>query len=67
MLDGPDNHSYAQITWLTGMEKKIYLHNTRFGYLMLANFIKSNNEICENQRNYEGHDDEPEDESATLL
>jgi hypothetical protein len=49
------------------MERKVYLHNTKYAQQILNEFIKENNDICEDQRNYEGQDDEPEDEMASLL
>jgi hypothetical protein len=48
------------------MEKKFYLHRSRDDIQNLYNNIKHYNDICEDERNDQGHDDEPEDEIALL-
>ena len=48
------------------MEKKFYLHRSRDDIPKLYNSIKYYNAICEDERNDQGHDDEPEDEVALL-
>jgi len=65
-LYGKDNHSHIQVGWITQMEKKFYIHNSNTSIHELYNKIKYYNSICEDQRNFEGHDDEPEDEISLL-
>jgi hypothetical protein len=68
MLDGKDNHSFVHVTWVTKMEKKFYLHrSSTAANNELFHFIKYYNQICEDERNEEGHDDEPEDETLLLV
>jgi hypothetical protein len=66
MLDGKENHSFIKITWMTGMERTFYMHRSRHDADSLFYTIKYYNEICEAERNDQGHDDEPEDEVALL-
>jgi hypothetical protein len=65
-LDGRENHSYVKVTWMTGMEKKFYLHRSREDIAHLFATIRLYNDICEDERNDQGHDDEPEDEVSLL-
>lgn len=66
-LDGLENHSYAKITWVTKMEKTFLLHSSHEDVRQMYIAINHYNAICEDQRNIEGHDDEPEDEVALLI
>lgn len=66
-LDGLNNHSYAKITWITNMEKTFLLHSSQEDIRQMYIAIKHYNAICEDQRNLEGFDDEPEDEVALLI
>jgi hypothetical protein len=66
LLDGRDKHSFVTITWMTNMEKKFFLHRSREDIPKLYNSIRYYNSICEDERNDQGHDDEPEDEVALL-
>lgn len=43
------------------------MHGGRDVQSQLFTQLKFYNAICEDERNYEGHDDEPEDEISTLL
>lgn len=66
-LDGLNNHSYAKITWVTKMEKTFLLHNSQWDINNMYQSINHYNKICEDMRNLEGFDDEPEDEVALLV
>lgn len=66
-LDGASNHSFAKITWVTDMEQKVFVHMFPDVNIYLSEYIRRYNLVCENQRISEGHDDEPEDETAYLL
>jgi hypothetical protein len=48
------------------MEKKIYLHHSPTAIFELYEKIKLYNEICEDDRNMDNQDDEPEDEISLL-
>ena len=63
---GVNNHSYVQHTWLNDMTVKFYLHNTRNCVALMNERIKFFNDICDNQRQIEGNDDELEDEEKVL-
>jgi hypothetical protein len=65
-LDGRENHSYIKVTWMTGMEKKFYVHRSRDDIKNIFFTIKLYNYICEEERNEQGHDDEPDDEVSLL-
>lgn len=67
LIDGKDNHSHALVTWNTKMQKKIYIHYGHTAIDDLMNHIKYYNKICEDVRNMEGEDDEPEDETKFLI
>ncbi len=66
-LDGLNNHSYAKITWVTNFEKTFLLHSSSDDVNQMFCAIKHYNAICEDVRNLEGFDDEPEDEVALLV
>mgnify|MGYP000932812114 FL=1 len=66
-LNGQNAHSYAKITWITNMEKTFLLHNSHEDFRQMYIAIKHFNEICEDQRNLDGFDDEQEDEVALLI
>jgi hypothetical protein len=63
---GRDNHSHVKVEWITKMQKKIYIHHSHTAIEELYAKIKYYNDICEMDRNFEGHDDEPEDEISLL-
>ena len=48
------------------MERKIYLHRSRDDIMSLYSIINYYNSICEDERDEQGHDDEPEDEISLL-
>jgi hypothetical protein len=63
---GKDNHSYIQVNWITKMEKKFYIHHSANAIEELYAKIKYYNEICEDDRNWDNQDEEPEDEISLL-
>jgi hypothetical protein len=48
------------------MEKKFYIHDTKYVAQDLYSSIGYYNGIVEDERIWEGHDDEPEDETRYL-
>lgn len=66
-IRGVDNHSYIQHTWITNMTQKFYLHQSSNSIHMMYKEIGLCNAICDNQRQYEGFDDEYEDEDKQLI
>jgi len=64
---GVDNHSYIQHTWVNDMVQKFYLHESKNSVKVMYQEIGLCNTICDNQRQYEGFDDELEDEDKQLL
>jgi hypothetical protein len=65
-ISGQDNHSYVFCSWTNKMEKKIYIHHSPKAVEELYAKIKYYNEICEDDRNWDNQDEEPEDEISLL-
>lgn len=63
---GKDNHSHAIVKWQTNMEKKFYIHQGHTAVSDLFDLIRMYNFVCVNQRDRDGEDDEPEDETKLL-
>lgn len=63
---GKDNHSYVFCSWINKMEKKIYIHHDPKAIEALYAKIKYYNDICEDDRNWDNQDEEPEDEISLL-
>jgi len=66
LLDGKDNHSHIKVTWVSNMEKKFYIHQGSNAINDLNEKIRYYNQICEDDRNWDNQDDEPEDETLLL-
>ncbi len=66
LIDGKDNHSHIKVTWLTEMEKKFFIHQGSSSINDLYSKIKYYNQICEDDRNWDNQDEEPEDETLLL-
>lgn len=65
-LDGKDKHSFVRVTWVTNMEKTFYLNQSKYQEVELWKQIKFYNDLCQDERDDQGHDDEPEDEMKLL-
>lgn len=65
-ITGKDNHSHVTIRWSSKMEKKFYIHQSKNPIEDLYAKIKYYNEICEDDRNWDNQDEEPEDEISLL-
>ena len=64
---GVNNHSYIQHTWINDMCMKFYLHKDWDSIKTMYQEIGMYNAICDNQRQFEGFDDELEDEDKALF
>jgi hypothetical protein len=67
IINGVDNHTYVQYTWLNNSTHKFYFHYSKLAINDMYSGMKVLNEICDAQRQYEGFDDEPEDEERSLF
>ncbi len=65
-ITGKDNHSHIIVRWVSKMEKKFYIHDSPNAMEELYAKIKYYNEICEDDRNWDNQDEEPEDEISLL-
>jgi hypothetical protein len=66
LIDGKDNHSHVIVKWSSNLEKKFYIHEGSDSINSLYERIRFYNRICEDDRNWDNQDDEPEDETLLL-
>jgi hypothetical protein len=66
MIQGIDKHSHINVTWLSNMEKKFFIHRGNYAIDEMYKKLKYYNQLCEYDRNFDGQDDEPEDEVLLL-
>jgi hypothetical protein len=66
-LSGRDNHSHLTVGWVNGIEKKFYLDGCGGVDQVVLHHIHYYTKICEEHRDEDGNDDEPEDETKIMV